>query len=97
MKPRKQWMEERLVVSNVTQHSTEELCSSATSWGPDFAGPDGLFCDMGTKTLHPLCSSQDVDGCVNISDDGKSVTKRTSVARRAVHAPHRSYGTVTRW
>lgn len=90
-------MEDRIVVSNVTQHSAEELCSSETSWGPDFIGSDGYFCDMSSKTLTPLCSKQNVNGCINFDDDDKAISKRSSVAKRTVDSPHKSYGTVTRW
>ncbi|KAM3479769.1 hypothetical protein MY5147_001542 [Beauveria neobassiana] len=97
LKPRQAWMEDRLVLSNITQHSTKELCSSASSWGPDFVGPDGFFCDMGIKMLAPLCSLQAVEGCVDIGDDGRTLTKRKSIAKRVVNAHHKSYGTVTHW
>ncbi|XWX02407.1 hypothetical protein V2A60_010444 [Cordyceps javanica] len=97
LKPRQAWMEDHLVVSNVTQHSAEELCSSATSWGPDFIGSDGTFCDMSTKTLSTLCSAHDVAGCIDLHDNDKTITKRTSISERMVNAAHKSYSTVTYW
>lgn len=91
------WMEESLVVSNITEHKAENMCSSATSWGPDFVGTDGMYCDMGTKTLIPLCSTQNVHGCVNIDDDTRTVRKRSMVAKRTVKTDHKSYKKITYW
>ncbi|KAK0113923.1 hypothetical protein ONS96_014772 [Cadophora gregata f. sp. sojae] len=98
LKPRPEWMESRLVVSNITQHSAKDLCTSATSWGPDFVSEsEGLFCDMGTKTLLPLCGGQDVDGCVDVDEVEKKVKKRTVVARREVQVDHKTYGKAVVW
>ncbi|OAR01230.1 hypothetical protein LLEC1_00186 [Akanthomyces lecanii] len=94
---RQAWMDDRLVVSNITQHSTEELCSSETAWGPDFIGSDGYFCDMSSKTLIPICSKQNVDGCINLHDNDKAITKRSAIAKRVINSPHKSYGVVTHW
>lgn len=96
-RPRLAWMEERLIVSNITRHKAEGLCSSETSWGPDFVGTDGYFCDMGSKTLSPLCSTADVNGCVNIDEEGNRITKRSTVAKRSVEIAHKSYGTIKHW
>lgn len=96
-RPRHAWMEERLIVSNLTQHRAEELCSSETSWGPDFVGTDGQFCDMGTKTLTPLCSTENVEGCIDIDHNSNVVNKRSFVAKREVSMPHKSYSNIKRW
>lgn len=84
-------------MSNHAGQAAQELCESATSWGPDFVGSDGRFCDMDAKTLHPLCSCEDVDDCVEIDDEAKVVKKRSTVARRSVHTIHRSYSKVSKW
>lgn len=94
---RPQWIVDRLVVSNLTQHRAADLCDSETSWGPDFIGSDGLFCDMQTKTLTPLCSAHDVDGCLNVDSLEKRVTKRATVAKRLVDLDHKSYQRVDQW
>ena len=91
------WMEQRLIVSNITTHTAEQLCDSSTSYGPDFVGTDGKYCDMGTKTLSPLCSAKNVDGCVEVSTSNKTVTKHSSVARRSVKMVHKLYETVSLW
>jgi hypothetical protein len=95
--PRLPWMERKLVVSNLKQHKAEDLCSSETSWGPDFIGTDGQFCDMGTKKLTPLCSTKDVDGCIMIDDDNKTITRRSRVAKREAHITHKTYKAIDHW
>jgi hypothetical protein len=90
-------MTEQLIVSNFTSQPAEELCSSGTSWGPDFVGSDGKFCDMSSKTLTPLCSSEDVDGCVSVDEDKGTLVKRMSIARRATNVAHKSYKKISKW
>lgn len=97
VKDRAQWMNEQLVISHHAGQSAAGLCSSATSLGPDFIGQDGNFCDMATKTLIPLCSSKDVDGCVEIDVNAKTVTKRMSVAKRSANIIHKSYKHTDIW
>ncbi|SMQ44895.1 unnamed protein product [Zymoseptoria tritici ST99CH_3D7] len=101
--PRPQSIADELVVSNLPGQTAEELCSSETSWGQDFVGVDGKYCDMETKTLYTLCSTEEVDDCVEMSslldaDAGSEepgaameVVKRTSVAKRSVTLPLKSY------
>jgi hypothetical protein len=91
------WMEKKLIMSNVTSHKAENMCSSETSWGPDFVSPDGMYCDMGTKTLAPLCSTQNVQGCIDIDELDKVVKKRSFVAKRQVNSTHRKYETISKW
>jgi len=88
-------MENRLIISNHKEHTAANLCGSATSWGPDFVGSDKQFCDMGSKTLSPLCSEKDIDGCVNLDQAGAVITER-SVARRKVSTV-KSYSRVSVW
>ncbi|PVH76724.1 hypothetical protein DL98DRAFT_640301 [Cadophora sp. DSE1049] len=98
IKARPEWMESRLVVSNITQHSATNLCTSATSWGPDFVSEsEGLFCDMGTKTLTPLCEKENVEGCLNVDAVQKRVVKKMIVAKRAVELNHKEYAKAEVW
>jgi len=90
-------MTQRLVVSNHTSQPAAELCNSATSYGPDFIGSDGLFCDMGSKTLTPLCSTEDVEGCVEVDESKGALMKRMSIARRATNVAHKSYKNISKW
>ncbi|KAK7432958.1 hypothetical protein QQZ08_000429 [Neonectria magnoliae] len=95
--PRLPWMEQKLVVSNLKQHKAVDLRSSDTSWGPDFVDTDGMFCDMGTKPLTPLCLTKNVHGCIITDDETKSVTKRSLVAKRVVDITHKTYKAVNHW
>lgn len=95
MPDRPQWIKERLITSDIPSQLTSELCQSSTSWGPDFVGADGYFCDMYTKELLHLCSTEDVDGCVEYDEVQKNIKKRSLVARREVRSVHKSYQTVT--
>ncbi|UKZ79874.1 hypothetical protein TrVFT333_007637 [Trichoderma virens FT-333] len=95
--PRKDWMENRLVVSEIPQHKAADFCNSTTSWGPDFVGSDGMFCDMHNKTLTSICSCHDTDGCIDVDVDEKTITKRFTVAKRQVVEKHKSYGKVSQW
>ncbi|GIZ45869.1 hypothetical protein CKM354_000901700 [Cercospora kikuchii] len=93
---RPQWLVDELVISSIPGQTAEELCSSETSWGEDFIGVDGKFCDMGIKQLIPLCSEQDVDGCIDIAEADKTLSRRSSVARRQLKIAHKTYKKVTR-
>jgi hypothetical protein len=91
-------MEQQLIVSqNITSHTAHDLCGSDTSYGPDFVGSDGYYCDMGSKTLFPLCSTENIDGCLDIDHGAKSVVKRTTVGRRDAKLAHKTYKKVTTW
>jgi hypothetical protein len=90
-------MTEQLIVSNYASQSAKGLCTSATSWGPDFIGLDGNFCDMASKTLIPLCSSKNIEGCIEVDSNANTVVKRMSIARRTTNVVHRSYKKVTKW
>lgn len=84
-------MASELVVSQHDGHSAVGLCSSDTSFGPDFLSiHEGSFCDMGTKTLWPLCDAETVDKCFDVE---------TKVLKNGSEAEDRSggYGKVTEW
>lgn len=75
---RRQWIQERLIISDIEHHTAAELCMDENSYGPDFVGSDGYFCDMETKTLLPLCSTENVAGCVTLDVDGMSISNHSS-------------------
>jgi len=52
---------------------------------------------MSSKSLSPLCSNSKVDGCVDFDNNSKTVTKRTTVARRSVNMVHKTYNTINKW
>jgi hypothetical protein len=84
-------------MSNYTSQPAADLCNSETSWGPDFIGSDGQYCDMSSKTLTPLCSTQDVDGCIEVDETEGNLVKRTRVAKRTTNIVHKSYAKVSHW
>jgi hypothetical protein len=46
-----------LVIDDLSYHTAHSLCESDTSAGPSFVNPvEGYYCNMKTKTLHPICS-----------------------------------------
>ncbi|EEU42807.1 uncharacterized protein NECHADRAFT_84041 [Fusarium vanettenii 77-13-4] len=51
----------RVILTKEAGYNTTELCTSETSWGPDFVSLDeGLYCDMDSRELLPVCH-QDKD------------------------------------
>ncbi|RMZ84980.1 hypothetical protein DV738_g188, partial [Chaetothyriales sp. CBS 135597] len=69
---------DRLVISNIAQHSAIELCNSISSLGPDFVSiPEGMFCDMSEKRLWPVCADSSSPYCFDIASQtvrGSGVT-----------------------
>lgn len=50
---------DKLVIDDVPSHNAHALCESAASAGPSFVNPEhGYFCDMQTKTIHPVCKEK---------------------------------------
>ncbi|KAB8416321.1 hypothetical protein FH972_024841 [Carpinus fangiana] len=96
-KARKQWMQDKLIMSASANQTAEHLCSHPNSWGPDFIGTDGMFCDMEAKVLTPLCSTEVIDGCIEVDATALTVLKRSSVAKRSVAAIHREYKRIEQW
>lgn len=53
----------KLVISELKEHTGSSVCNSDTSWGPSFVSTvEGTFCDMATKTLYSLCPSSGLLG-----------------------------------
>ncbi|KAF2759802.1 hypothetical protein EJ05DRAFT_310028 [Pseudovirgaria hyperparasitica] len=106
LRPRRPWMDSHLVIStSAPTHNATEMCLSPTSWGPDFVGTDGYFCDMATRELTPLCATKQVPGCLEMDHPARTLRKRSlvygggrgAVARREVVSAHRVYGSVDVW
>ena len=57
----------RLVVSSFPGHNATELCESETSRGPDFVSTtEGVFCNMESRKVQPLCKGDLEDGCFSL-------------------------------
>lgn len=87
---RPEWVKQRVIKSSLAEQTAEDLCNHERSWGPDFIDSQGKFCDMETKTLSPLCSTDNVEGCVVISD--KAGLKRATAGQVV-----KSYDVVSNW
>jgi len=56
LEPRLWCQERQLVITKHAAHSAGDVCKSGSSWGPDMAAVDeGLFCDMCTRKVYPIC------------------------------------------
>ncbi|KAI9147427.1 hypothetical protein HJFPF1_12447 [Paramyrothecium foliicola] len=61
---------DKLVRDNGTVHSARSLCDSRSSLGPDFVNiGEGLFCDMDTHELWPVCREGGEDKCFNVGSN----------------------------
>ncbi|KAI0406548.1 hypothetical protein F4802DRAFT_613415 [Xylaria palmicola] len=60
--------DDRLIVSHFPSHSAIEVCESETSWGPDFVSmAEGLYCNMETHEVLPLCGNNLTKDCFEIN------------------------------
>ncbi|GFG01005.1 hypothetical protein IFM61392_01602 [Aspergillus lentulus] len=95
-----------VVVSEHGDHSASELCKSASAAGPDFVSTkEGLFCDMCTGELWPLCSQAVPTGCFDVDLKAMRASNGT-VPGIGVHArdvftgreiPEKEYKSVMHW
>lgn len=49
---------------------------------------------MDTKELYPLCSTQEVEGCIDLSDEDMVVDARKSIGGRRSAGLHKVYQSV---
>lgn len=93
-------MAEKLVVSTIRTHNMTELCSNPRMWSSDFIGVDGVYCDVGTHTAYPLCSHNNVEGCVVFDETSKVLSRKVgagiAVAGSVLDSFH-EYTTVEQW
>ncbi|KAH1300677.1 hypothetical protein KXX17_004974 [Aspergillus fumigatus] len=95
-----------VVVSEHREHTASELCKSTSAAGPDFVSTkEGLFCDMCTGELWPLCSKNVPTGCFDVdlkvmrASDG-AVTRTGLHARDVITGrdiPEKEYKKVAHW
>lgn len=96
--PRYPWMDTELIVSeNQWDHNATELCNDKMSYGPDFIGSDGYWCDMDKRQVLPICKFHQVEGCIELDFDSNALKKRSTVARRNLLSHHKSYESITNW
>ncbi|KAK5033465.1 hypothetical protein LTS07_003769 [Exophiala sideris] len=60
----------KLIKSKLAINSAARLCNDTASVGPDFAAlSEGLYCDMDTKEIYPICKDGQVSGCFRTADN----------------------------
>lgn len=95
LRRRASWAAQQLVLSDSKWHSAKKLCESETSMGPDFVHEsEGLFCDMGTKTLYDICSDKTEGACFDVDTQTLSTNKAGTSRIAAVGS---GYQTVRDW
>lgn len=76
-----------LVKSNVTLSSAVALCQDQTSKGPHFVSlAEGLFCDMVSKQLYPLCGDGVGVGQICFDVDEDELVEKTTGKREIAAA-----------
>lgn len=81
-----------LITSRNPQQSARELCEDSNSAGPDFISlHEGLFCDMVTRELKPLCLSILLDNCFALGPQLRVIGKHENVRQAG------EYGQVQEW
>lgn len=59
-----------VIHDKLPKHTARELCEDRGASGPNFVNPDeGLFCEITTRTLYPVCNNDD--------DTTSTIPKRT--------------------
>ncbi|KAK4206570.1 hypothetical protein QBC37DRAFT_380961 [Rhypophila decipiens] len=82
----------RLVVSDRPGHSAVKLCDSDTSWGPSFVSlAEGMFCNMETRELLPLCVGELTEGCFDVEN------AKAASGQRARSVEGTGYSHVIEW
>jgi hypothetical protein len=71
----------RLIITDWPGHSAREICESETSFGWDTVSTvEGLFCDMESKQLYPLCDATISTNCFDLdAEELKTIVKRDGV------------------
>lgn len=87
-----------VVISDYKAHCAEDVCNSKTSRGPSFVSTqDGMYCDMSTKTIHPLCSSAVKYGCFDINTQELIGPNRRRPRDLKAREVQKQYSTHERW
>ncbi|KAI1908097.1 hypothetical protein LOZ61_005773 [Ophidiomyces ophidiicola] len=100
-KLRSKFLRDVLIVSGWPAHKAVQLCKSQTSAGPDLVSlSDGLFCDMESKEVWPLCKNGTMTkhACFDVDTrrmKGGRIGARDRLSGRAI--PAKAYATVRNW
>jgi hypothetical protein len=90
---------DHVVISNMKGHSAQELCEHPTSLGPDFVSTvEGMFCDMETGIVWPLCSSLVGARCFDLEIRQMRGGNGTALLHPSLHPiPSKAYKTHRVW
>ncbi|KAL4798010.1 hypothetical protein BDV19DRAFT_386668 [Aspergillus venezuelensis] len=94
---------DRLIISSREGHSARELCDHPNSLGPDFVDRfEGLFCDMDTGRVWPLCDDATTSGCFDMDTrefraGGGGGDKGAKGAASTGSTPVKSYKSYKEW
>lgn len=87
----------RLVVHESKRWTAREVCEDPNSYGPDYVSlKDGLFCNMETRELIPLCSDTVTEDCFSLDDQPAAAAGAKARRRRNV-LTKRGYSKVLDW
>jgi hypothetical protein len=98
-RPHRRGISDRLIITAKQVHSARELCESETSYGPDTVSTvEGLFCDMETKTLYPVCEegTNNNDICFDVDSKHLRLSNGEKVRQGRATIP-KEYNTVSNW
>lgn len=93
--PSNRTQDPRLLISSNPIHKATELCARPNSRGPHFVSlVEGLYCDMTTRQVTPLCTSEVIEGCFRLP---AALRKRKVGSEEPVVVNGQSYDSVLRW
>lgn len=86
----------RVVVTKEAGYNTTELCTSETSWGPDFVSlNEGLYCDMDSRELLSVCQ-QDKDVVPCFDAEAMQIEYGDKVERDAI-SQQKEFTEIIQW
>ncbi|QDS70017.1 hypothetical protein FKW77_003637 [Venturia effusa] len=92
-----------LVISHYPEASAKEVCESYTSMGPDIVSvQEGLFCDMDSKELWPICSTDVSFSCFDLGTQAMrerkpGLSNRDDAQTKVRTVPQKEYRTSSVW
>ena len=88
----------QLIVSEIADHSAQDLCDHPRSRGPDFVSKaENLFCDMSARKTYPLCGGRIERDCFAFDHEGKRIRKRGGDGMGNGDTVHRDYHATKTW
>jgi hypothetical protein len=90
----KEKLAETIVVSHWPTHSAREMCEDPMALSSDFVSvQEGLFCDMTSRKLWPVCTPSITTDCFDI----QNLTLNLDSSNKRGETPHKSYTKQREW